>query len=63
MATDAYNPSALQPGELYTPITVNTKVGSNQLIQRWPYPESSANRNQNAPDFPGETVPVFWAVK
>ena len=63
VATDAYNPSALQPGELYTPITVNTKVGSNQLIQRWPYPESSANRNQNAPDFPGETVPVFWAVK
>jgi len=63
VVTDIYNPAALQPGELYTPITVNTKIGDNALIQRWPYPESSANRNQNVPEFPGESVPVFWAGK
>ncbi len=63
VVTDSYNPAALQPGELYTPITVNTKIGDNALIQRWPYPESSANRNQNVPEFPGESVPVFWAGK
>lgn len=63
VVTDAYNPSILPAGTLYTPITVNTKVGANQLIQRWPYPESSANRNQNVPEFPGENVPIFWAGK
>lgn len=59
--TDAYDPSLLEPGTLYTPIKVNTSLGNNTLLQRWPYPESSANRNSNVPSYKGDATPVFWA--
>lgn len=59
--TDAYDPSLLTPGTLYTPIQYNASLGTNKLLQRWPYPESSANRNQNTPDYKGDAIPVFWA--
>ena len=59
--TDSYNPSALEPGTLYTPVLVNTSLGSNKLLQRWPYPEASANRNSKTPVYKGDATPVFWA--
>lgn len=59
--TDAYNPSTLTPGDLYTPIKYNTSLGANKVLQRWPYPEASSNRNQNVPSYPGDAAPVFWA--
>ncbi len=59
--TDAYNPSILEPGTLYTPIQVNGTLGNNKVLQRWPYPESSANRNSKVPDYKGDGTPVFWA--
>lgn len=59
--TDAYNPSLLEPGTLYTPIKLNGTLSPNTLLQRWPYPESSANRNSNTPDYKGDGTPVFWA--
>lgn len=58
---DAYNPSLLVPGTLYTPIMYNASLGENKLLQRWPYPESSANRNSNTPEYKGDATPVFWA--
>lgn len=58
---DTYNPSILEAGTLYTPILVNSAVGDNKLLQRWPYPEASANRNSNTPEYKGETTPIFWA--
>ena len=60
-ATGAYDVSSYVAGTLYTPIDVFNQVGSNQLLMRWPYPESSSSRNSNVPDFPGYTVPIFWA--
>lgn len=58
---DAYTPSLLVPGTLYTPIKYNAQLGAGKVLQRWPYPESSANRNSNAPEFKGDATPVFWA--
>lgn len=60
-ATGAYDVSSYEPGTLYTPIMVFNQVGNNQVLQRWPYPVSSSSTNANTPDFPGYTVPVFWA--
>ena len=57
--TDAYNPDLYVPGTLYKPIKCNTSVTT--ILQRFPYAESSANRNQNTPDYPGDSAPVFWA--
>ena len=59
--TDDYQPGLLEPGKLYTPILVNADLGSNKVLQRWPYPEASANRNSNVPDYKGDGTPVFWA--
>lgn len=59
--TGAYDASSYEWGKLYTPISVFNQVGSNQLLQRWPYPESSSSRNENTPTFPGYTSPIFWA--
>lgn len=61
VTTDAYDVSQYVPGTLYTPITVYGPIGDSKLLERWPYPESSASRNSNTPDFPGYTTPVFWA--
>lgn len=60
-ASGNYDVSSYVPGTLYTPISVFNQVGSNNLLQRWPYPESSSSRNSNVPTFPGYTVPIFWA--
>jgi hypothetical protein len=59
---DQLNPGAYTPGTLYTPIAVFDKVGSNQVIQRWPYPEASSSSNSNAPKFTDEEykIPPFW---
>lgn len=61
VVNDVYNPAPLPAGELYTPIDYDTSLGAGKVIQRWPYPESSMNRNKNTPAFEGEAVPVFWA--
>lgn len=59
--TDAYDPSLLEPGTLYTPILVNSELGSDKVLQRWPYPNTSSDRNANTPDNKGDAIPVFWA--
>ena len=58
--TDAYDPNIYQPGTLYKPIQCNTALNGG-ILQRFPYAESSANRNQNTPAYPGDNAPVFWA--
>lgn len=58
---DVYSPSLLVPGTLYTPIDVNTSLGANKLLQRWPYPNASSSRNSNVPDYEGDDKPIFWA--
>lgn len=50
-----------EPFTLYTPIDVFSQVGSDNLLERWPYAEYSSARNSNTPTFPGYTTPVFWA--
>ncbi len=59
--SDSYNPSLLEPGTLYTPILVNSELGSGKLLQRWPYPNTSSDRNSNSPSNKGDATPVFWA--
>ena len=58
-ATDVYDPTVVAPGTLYHPINANPVLTG--VLQRFPYAESSANRNQNTPDYPGDNAPVFWA--
>jgi len=60
-ANDNYDPSKYTAGTLYTPITVNSELGDNQLLERFKYAESSTSRNSNAPDNKLGNVPVFWA--
>ena len=57
----SYQPGKYVAGTLYTPIKVFGPVGDNQLLQRFPYAESSSARNSSAPAFPGYTTPIFWA--
>jgi hypothetical protein len=59
---DKLNTAAYTPGTLYTPISVFDKVGSNQVIQRWPYPSVSTSSNANAPEFTDADykIPPFW---
>ena len=59
-ASDSYNPELLSAGMLYSPIDCNTSL-KGKVLQRFPYAESSANRNGNTPDYPGDDAPVFWA--
>lgn len=56
----SYKPELYVPGTFYTPIQVFDKVGQNKLLERWNYPEASSARNNNSPEFPGYTAPVFW---
>ena len=56
----SYNPGLYVPGTFYTPIKVDDKIGANNLLERWIYPESSSARNGNSPEFPGYTTPIFW---
>ncbi len=58
---DAYDVSVYEPGTLYTPIQFDTEVGAGKMIQRFPYAESSANRNSNIPKHKGNGTPIFWA--
>ncbi len=59
---DNLDPEVLTPGDLYTPWEVTPDVGANQLLQRWPYPQSSSNYNANAPETNKKpTEKVFWA--
>ena len=57
----SFDTSSYVPGTLYTPIQVFGQVGDNHLLERFPYAESSSSRNNNVPDFPGYTAPIFWA--
>jgi hypothetical protein len=59
---DKLNTELYIPGTLYTPISVFDKVGSNMVIQRWPYPSASTSSNSNAPVFDDSEykVPPFW---
>ncbi len=61
LVSDVYSPGLLQPGTLYTPIDVNTSLGNNKLLERWPYPESSSSRNNKTPKYEGDGTPIFWA--
>ncbi len=49
-----------QPDKLYEPFQKNSQVKEYELLQRFPYPEFSTSRNQNAPAFPGYNEPIFW---
>lgn len=60
-STDVYKPELYVAGTLYTPIFVNTEIGSKALLQRFKYAESSTSRNSNAPDTKLDNVRVFWA--
>lgn len=60
-ASDTFSPELYEVGKLYTPIRYNTEVGTGKILQRFRYAESSANRNSNVPEYPGDGVPVFWA--
>jgi len=61
VANDVFEPELYQVGTLYSPINVNTELGSGVLLQRLKYAESSANRNSNTPANKKDNVPVFWA--
>lgn len=58
---DNFDTTLYVPGTLYTPIYYNAALGTNKVLQRFPYAESSANRNENTPAYPGDAAPVFWA--
>jgi hypothetical protein len=60
---DKLNTDKYVPGTLYTPISVFDKVGSNKILERWPYPSASTSSNANAPKFSDSdyTTPLFWA--
>ena len=59
--TDNMDSSVLEPGDLYTPYQVNSEVGANKLVQRFPYAESSKLYNSNYPGDKSLTTKVFWA--
>ena len=59
--SDSLDPTVLEPGDLYTPYQVNSDVGVNQLVQRFPYAESSKLYNSNYPGEQPLTKKVFWA--
>ena len=69
--TDMYSESGTldltkyEAGKLYTPYQVFPQVGTNHLLERFPYPESSKSRNSNAPKFESEDYlkPIFWGKK
>lgn len=58
---DVFSPEIYVAGTLYTPIDYNTELGTNTILQRFPYAESSTSRNNNAPANKGVATPVFWA--
>ena len=50
----------LSPGHLYTPYQVYSEVGNNTIAERFPYSSASETTNDNVPEFPGFTAPIFW---
>lgn len=60
-STDAMTETALTPGELYTPYQVESSLGPNSLVQRFPYAQSSALYNSNCPSPKPTSTKVFWA--
>lgn len=60
-SADNLTPTALEPGDLYTPIQVDPTVGENKLLQRWMFADASSSTNSNVPKYAGATVPIFWA--
>ncbi len=59
--SDSLDPTVLEPGDLYTPYQVNSAVGGNQIVQRFPYAEASILYNSNCPGEQPLTKKVFWA--
>ncbi len=53
--------SSFEVGTLYTPVMVDSNVGTGKLLARFPYAEASSARNSNCPEFEGYTTPIFWA--
>ena len=60
VVNDVYTPEVYVPGTLYTPIDYFGLLGTNKILERFPYAESSSTRNSNTPAFPGYGEPVFW---
>lgn len=56
----SFTNNGYKEGTFYTPIKVFGQVGSNKLLERFPYSEYSSARNSNTPTFKGYTKPVFW---
>ena len=59
-----YSPeSYTKPGTLYTPLQVDANIGTNQILERWPYAEAATSSNTNAPTQTASCVKekVFWA--
>lgn len=63
VGNDNYKPELYQAGTLYTPIQVDGNIGSNNIIERWPYPSTSTASNSNAPSFSNSDYlkKMFWA--
>lgn len=63
VGNDTYKPELYQAGTLYTPIQVDGNIGSNNIIERWPYPSTSTASNSNAPSFSNSDYlkKMFWA--
>ena len=59
--SDSLDPTVLAPGDLYTPYQVDSGIGSNALVQRFPYAQSSTLYNSNCPDPKSPSTKVFWA--
>lgn len=67
-AADIYNftdddldAAVLTPGEIYTPYQVDSEIGADTVLQRFPYAQGAMDYNKNCPDIKKNTVPVFWA--
>ncbi len=61
--TSAYTMAKMVPGVLYTPYQVYNAVGNGNILERWPYSESSSTRNKNCPVFQNSdfTTKIFFA--
>ncbi len=60
-SSDNLDSNVLTPGDLYTPYQVDSQVGSNTLVQRFPYAQASILYNSNCPAVKSPTEKVFWA--
>ncbi|MBQ6087073.1 MAG: SusD/RagB family nutrient-binding outer membrane lipoprotein [Bacteroidales bacterium] len=60
-SNDSMNASVLTPGDLYTPYQVDSQIGDNALVQRFPYAQSSQLYNKNCPAVVPNSTKVFWA--